>query len=175
MKTKKIFFTIAVCSVMLLGVSCSDENVLATSGVDNESSSDENKNELSSQKLRDNLSSFFNIGLFEVIPCEDKQVLGTLENEPAIVKRFNVFDIEDVDIRVEAESIDTFVFVLENTNKYDGIDEHLISRKMLPDEYRIDGLEVKISGDITNCRFRFSAPHIKTRPLNILELTSIIK
>jgi hypothetical protein len=108
------------------------------------------------------------------MPCPDKQTVKILENEPAIVRRNNIFQTEgkDISITIQAASIDTFAFELQN--QYEGVMPcPVVSRYPIPEKYRIDGLEVKISGEITNCFVVVSAPYIRAMPNNIFELTSI--
>jgi hypothetical protein len=117
-------------------------------------------------------------GIVSIIyePCTDRQTVKILENESAIVRRNNVFQTEgeDISIRIDAESIDTFAF--EIYNRYEGVMPcPLVSRYRVPEKYRIDGLEVKISGEITNCYVGLSAPYARFMPQNIFELTSIEK
>jgi hypothetical protein len=107
-------------------------------------------------------------------PCTDKQTVKVLDNEPAIVRRNNIFRTEgkELSIHIDAVSVDTFAFEIRNS--YEGVMPlPVVSRYRVPEEYRIDGLEVKISGEITNCYVRFSAPDIRSIPRNIFELTSI--
>jgi hypothetical protein len=107
-------------------------------------------------------------------PCADKQTVKVFDNEPAIVRRNNIFRTEgkELSVHIDAVSIDTFAF--EIPNRYEGVMPlPIVSRYRVPEEYRTDGLEVKISGEITNCFVGLSAPYIKSMPQNIFELTSI--
>ncbi|MDR2691015.1 MAG: hypothetical protein LBB73_01745, partial [Dysgonamonadaceae bacterium] len=107
-------------------------------------------------------------------PCRDKRTVKVLDDEPATVRRNNVFQTKDKDISIsiDAASIDTFAFELQNEYK-DVSSRPVVSRYPVPEKYRIDGLKVKINGEITNCYVGFSAPYIRTIPQNIFELTSI--
>jgi hypothetical protein len=115
-------------------------------------------------------------GMVDVIytPCVDKQTVKELDNEPATVRRNNVFQTEEseISIKIEAASIDTFAFELQN-NYEDVMPCPVISRYPVPEKYRIDGLNVTISGKITNCHVLLSSPNARYTPQNIFELTSI--
>jgi hypothetical protein len=107
-------------------------------------------------------------------PCTEKQTVKILDDEPAIVRRNNIFRTEgkELSIHIGAASVDTFAFELQN--RYESVMPlPVISRYRVLEEYRIDGLEVKISGEITNCFVGLSAPYIKFMPQNIFELTAI--
>jgi hypothetical protein len=167
MKTK--ICLIAICNAMLIGVSCSKDTVPDVS----EETVDPAYNAvvLSPQQLRANLESFFEIGDLEIVPCEARQIVSRLNNEPAVIRKLDVFQIKEVDITIEAESID--IFAVELKNKIDGVSEYLVSTTYIPDAYREEGKEVTVSGDVSSCRLMFSAPNIRTAPINIFELTSI--
>jgi hypothetical protein len=109
-------------------------------------------------------------------PCTDRQTVKVLNNESAIVRNNNIFQTagEEISIGIDAVSIDTFAF--EIYNRYEGVMPcPVVSRYRVPEKYRIDGLEVKISGEITNCYAGLSAPNARFMPQNIFELTSIEK
>jgi hypothetical protein len=107
-------------------------------------------------------------------PCRDRKTVKTLDNEPAIVRRRNVFGGggSEISIYIDAVSIDTFAFEIQN--RYEGVmPVPLVSRYRVPEAYRTDGLEVRISGEVTNCFVLPSAPAVDYMPQNIFELTSI--
>ncbi|MDR0734090.1 MAG: hypothetical protein LBF08_08600 [Dysgonamonadaceae bacterium] len=97
-----------------------------------------------------------------------------LVNEPATVRRNNIFQTigKDIFIDIEAESIDTFAFELQNM--YEKVMPcPIVARYPVPEAYRVDGLQVRISGDVTNCSVIMSAPNARYMPANIFELSSI--
>ncbi|MDR0413718.1 MAG: hypothetical protein LBH61_07965 [Dysgonamonadaceae bacterium] len=118
-------------------------------------------------------------GVIDVIyaPCKDKQVTEVLDQYPAIVRQHNVFqtDGDDLTIYIQAANIDTFAFELPVRYAYSGYPTFMISRYRVPEAYRVDGLEVAISGDVTNCFVSVGSPTRGVLPVYLFELTDIIK
>jgi hypothetical protein len=73
--------------------------------------------------------------------CENKEIIMVLDNEPAHIK----------EITFPATDVFGF-FAFELDVQYNGIHgKFIVPCSKIPDEYHIDGLSVKISGNITNC------------------------
>jgi hypothetical protein len=98
--------------------------------------------------------------------CEGKEILKVLTDEPAYIKK-RCFE--------HLGRIDTFYFEL--VTHYEELrSPDIFPCNIIPEEYRKDGLPVKISGNITNCMVLggCSEPNIKLETINVFELKSII-
>jgi hypothetical protein len=97
--------------------------------------------------------------------CEGKAILKVLTEEPAYIKKM-CFE--------HLGRIDTFYFEL--VTHYEEFRSPVIFPcNIIPEEYRKDGLTVKISGHITNCMVLggCSEPNIRLGTINVFELKSI--
>jgi hypothetical protein len=95
--------------------------------------------------------------------CDGKKIIKVLKDEPAYIVK-GCF---------EYHRVDSFSFDLINEQEaVIGI----FSCNEIPEEYRIEGLAVLISGNISSCvAFNgcLMAPNVKLAPTNIFELTDI--
>jgi hypothetical protein len=95
--------------------------------------------------------------------CEGKIIIKVLKDEPASIVK-GCF---------EYHRVDSFSFSL--VNEPEAI-AGIFPCNEIPKEYRIDGLPVLISGNISSCKVFnacLMAPNVKLAPINIIELTDI--
>jgi len=104
-----------------------------------------------------------------VCDCEDKQIIKELVEDSAIIIKgcFNYFD-----------QVDSFSIQLLHKPQYEEfyISQELYPCNGIPEQYKVDNLQVLISGKIFDCmKFNgcFVSPDVKLSPVNIMELTSI--
>ena len=104
------------------------------------------------------------------IPCENKEILKILNDEPVIVRK-QCFE--------HIGNIDAFYFELVNQHVEFISDFGIFPAGVIPQEYRKEGLSVYICGDVTNCAIStvgcFNTEYYRLRPftLHIFELNSI--
>jgi hypothetical protein len=99
---------------------------------------------------------------------KDYNIIQIIENESVIVRK-HLLTQEEMD---RHGIVDSFAFELQ-PQKYAGISESVIPCSRIPDEYRIEGINVTISGNITDRLAGHSEPNARFRPDNIIELKSI--
>ena len=100
------------------------------------------------------------------VSCENKQILKTLNDEPAIVRK-SCFD--------HVGRVDTFYFEFENRHSEFFSDFGVFPAGVIPQQCRQEGLSVYISGDVTSCVVGAgcSEPNIKLGYIHLFELKSI--
>jgi hypothetical protein len=97
--------------------------------------------------------------------CKDAKVLKVLKDEPAYIRKV-CMEIESLG------AVDTFCIDL--TTYYPELYPGLFPCNAIPREYRIEGLSVKISGEVYDClESGCSAPNIRIAPFNVFRLKSI--
>ncbi|MDR1552570.1 MAG: hypothetical protein LBS69_03780 [Prevotellaceae bacterium] len=102
--------------------------------------------------------------------CDNKEIIMVLDDEPVHIK----------EITFPATDVFGF-FVFELDIQYNGVNsKFIVPCNKIPDKYHIDGLSVKISGNITNCIHRIydylpstDIAEPFTYEYNIFELKSI--
>jgi hypothetical protein len=105
----------------------------------------------------------------ECTSCDNKEyIINILEDEPAYIRKecFEQFGKEKFYFAFDTENISDRYFY-----RYWG----LFPCEELPDEYKVDGLPVKISGKVTNCQVLKGCkdPNRILVPIYIFELESI--
>ncbi|GHT03418.1 hypothetical protein AGMMS49525_08450 [Bacteroidia bacterium] len=97
--------------------------------------------------------------------CEEKQIIKVLKDEPAhVVKSYFEF----------GNGTDSIGLAILNKSVWASY--YIFPCSEIPQNYQIDGLEVLISGNITNCIKPFpSNPTARYAPAHLFELTSIKK
>jgi hypothetical protein len=98
------------------------------------------------------------------------KILQVLDNEPVIVRK-HILTQEEMD---RYGIVDSFAFELQ-PQWYMGtsLSMFVIPCIRIPDEYRMEGISVTISGNITDRLAGHSEPNMRFRPDNIIELKSI--
>ena len=101
----------------------------------------------------------------ECSECANAAILIVLRDAPAYIRKgcFGFFN------RVDS-------FAVELVNKPSGINHLIYPCGGVPENFRIDGLSVLVSGNILDCRrFNqcFAAPNVRLAAQNILELKTI--
>ena len=100
------------------------------------------------------------------ISCENREIVKILNDEPAIVRK-SCFE--------HLGRVEEFYFELVNQHTEFFSLAGLIPEKMIPQQYRKEGLSVYISGNVTNCNVLAgcSEPNIKLPFMPVFELKSI--
>jgi hypothetical protein len=101
--------------------------------------------------------------------CTEKEIIEVIKNELVTIY-FSGFPIQ-------SEGVDSLGFAREQN------EQNIQKNRMflhpcygqVPLEYRVKGLKVRISGNITNCHPDIYAPYERLLPSYIFELTSIKK
>ena len=98
--------------------------------------------------------------------CENKRILKVLKDEPAYIRK-RCFE--------HLERKDAFYFELINSHsEFFGLAGALFPFEEIPNEYRKEGLIVKINGNVLSCTVgTCSEPDIRLIPFCIIELKSI--
>ena len=100
------------------------------------------------------------------ISCENKEVIKTLKDEPAYIRK-GCFE--------HVGRIDTFYFELVNRYPEFFAEVGLFPCGEIPELFRKEGLSVNISGNVTNCIETGGCiePNIKLPYIHLFELESI--
>ena len=99
----------------------------------------------------------------QCVVCKDAKVIKVLKDEPAYIRK-ECFE--------HLGKIDTFY--IEHATYYPELCPALFPCNAIPEEYRIEDLSIKISGDVYNCFIWVcSEPNIKIAPFNTFKLKSI--
>ena len=98
--------------------------------------------------------------------CENKKILKTLKDEPAIVRK-HCFE--------HVGRVDTFFFELVNTHSDFFSLGGIFPCNEIPKQYREEGLSVYIGGNVTSCTVVGGCiePNIKLASIPLFELQSI--
>jgi len=115
----------------------------------------------------------YEYNVMEYYPCTDMEVLKVFNDEPAIVKKVNLS-------YYHPGLSDEFVFEIINHQNYDFLFPNfpiVFPVEKIPEQYRQDGMAVKISGNVTNCGISGGTYYAQTRlslvPIHLFELKSI--
>jgi hypothetical protein len=97
--------------------------------------------------------------------CEDMSILKVLTDEPVYVRK-QCFE--------NVGRVDAFFFELADIEKPSDFGWSLFPCGEIPEKYRKEGLLIKISGNVLSCAvFSCIEPHLRLRPIQIIELKSI--